>query len=192
LWQRVSLWRFGWRYAFDKLPLTDGAKTDREWQRFLDEEALPIVQRHSEAFVAIVREVIGEVARNDHVQQAARDSLATVLKDPDFERVARTMFQETVLRNDHFRAVMRRQWSGPEMQQAIELASSRLEPAIRHMTDILIGSPDEGITEEFAQVLRSQILAKDRRWFLLEAPPQAAGAPRADAVQVQGASDHGR
>ena len=36
------------------------------------------------------------------------------------------------------------------------------------MGDLVFGSPKEGISPEFAAVLRNQILHKDRRWLLLQ------------------------
>jgi hypothetical protein len=182
LWQRVSLWSFGWRYAYDKLPFTAGNRTDQEWQRFLEKEALPIIERHSEAFVGVVRNVVADVAGNPRVREAARKSLAVVADDPEFKRIVRAIFDEAILRNPRFREALERQWQSVETQAALEQASSILEPAIRRMTDVLIGSPDTGVTPEFAQVLRSQILAKDRRWFLLEVPQKSTAViQRAEA-----------
>ena len=40
----------------------------------------------------------------------------------------------------------------------------------RRIGDMIFGTQSAGITPEFAQVLRSEILYKDHRWFLLNAP----------------------
>jgi hypothetical protein len=46
---------------------------------------------------------------------------------------------------------------------------------------MIVGTQSTGITPEFARVLRTEILDKDERWFLLEpgsgAAPSAAGRP---------------
>lgn len=185
LWQRVSLWRFGWRAAYDKLPFTEGTRTDKEWERFLKEEALPIVERHSEKFVSVVGDVLTDVVHNAKVQDAARKTLAAVAEDPEFERVIRKILDEAIVHNARIRQTVERQWRGGEVQAAIELATSRLEPAIRSMTDVLIGSPDTGVTPEFSRVLRSQILAKDRRWFLLDVSKPSGDTKPAEKADVQ-------
>ena len=46
--------------------------------------------------------------------------------------------------------------------------SQRFEPTVRRIGELLIGTPESGITPEFAAVLRNQVLRKDRRWLVLE------------------------
>ena len=46
------------------------------------------------------------------------------------------------------------------------MAGDRLEPVIRKIGDDLIGSRELGINPNFARVLRSQILGKDRQWIV--------------------------
>ena len=42
-----------------------------------------------------------------------------------------------------------------------------MEPVVRQIGDMIFGSREQGITVEFSRVLRSQILTKDRRWFVM-------------------------
>jgi hypothetical protein len=60
--------------------------------------------------------------------------------------------------------------NSPETRRALDVTSARLEPALRRIGDMVFGTQSAGITPEFAQVLRSEILYKDHRWFLLNAP----------------------
>ncbi len=46
------------------------------------------------------------------------------------------------------------------------MAGDRIEPVVRKIGDDLFGSEDLGIDPNFARVLRSQILRKDRRWIV--------------------------
>ena len=46
------------------------------------------------------------------------------------------------------------------------MAGDRLEPVVRSIGDELFGSEDAGINPDFARVLRSQILGKDRQWIV--------------------------
>jgi hypothetical protein len=52
----------------------------------------------------------------------------------------------------------------------LQITSARLEPTAVRIGELLLGTPDGGVTPEFARVLRNQILFKDRRWFVLENP----------------------
>ncbi|HEX3657438.1 MAG TPA: hypothetical protein VHV55_16735 [Pirellulales bacterium] len=181
LWQQVSLWRFGWRFAYDLSPLPEKNLMDREWNRFVEQDALPVLERHSDQFVNVIKDILRDVSRDERLQEAARNSLNMIASDPDSRSVLRELFEEVVVRNRHFREALERELSAPETRQAIEVAARRLEPAIRRAGDMIVGTQSTGITPEFARVLRTEILDKDERWFLLEpgsgAAPSAAGRP---------------
>jgi hypothetical protein len=54
---------------------------------------------------------------------------------------------------------------------------------------LMLGTPSGGITPEFAQVLRAQILGKDTRWFRIEVSSAANGAPPTVVRVEPGAAD---
>jgi hypothetical protein len=62
-------------------------------------------------------------------------------------------------------------WTSPEANAAFQMATSRLEPTSLRIGQILFGNEEDGITPEFAKVLRNQILRKDQRWLVLETEP---------------------
>ena len=57
-------------------------------------------------------------------------------------------------------------WNSDQARKAFDLAGDKLEPVIRKIGDDLIGSRELGINPNFARVLRSQILGKDRQWIV--------------------------
>jgi hypothetical protein len=168
VWKRVSLFRFGWRFAYDLTPLPEKNLLDREWARFVDQDALPVLERHADEFVKLIVDVIRDVSRNKQLQEAARKSLALMAEDPQVRRLLNDMFREVLVENPRFRQTLDGILTGPDAKHAFELASSRLEPALRRIGDMIFGTQAAGVTPEFAEVLRSEILDKDRRWFLLE------------------------
>jgi hypothetical protein len=182
LWERVSFWRFGWRAAYDRSPLPDRHLLQHEWQRFVRQEAMPILSQHTGDMIDIVRGVIQDASRNEVVQAGVRRNLARVAADPEFQQLVYDIFEEVFILNPKLSEILQQRWSGPEAQQALQLASERLEPTLQRISDILFGSFERGITPEFAHVLRAKILAKDQRWFLLETgpgsvQPQRQGTP---------------
>ena len=102
--------------------------------------------------------------------------LAQAAGDPQLQRLLHEMFRELIIDNPKFRETLDRQLTGPEAKHAMELAASRLEPSLRRIGDVILGTQAAGVTPEFAEVLRSEILDKDRRWFLLEVSEPAAEA----------------
>lgn len=192
IWDRVSLWRFGWRYAYDKSPFPEKRLTQKEWQRFVEEEALPILQAHSDEFVIVVKNTLRDVSKNRRVRESLGRSFSHVVDDPQFQELLWKLFREVIGENPRLRQAMMRRWTTPEARRAVAIASDRMEPTVRHVVDKVIGSRETGITPEFAQVLRNQVLLKDRRWLLVEASTvptatrPAAVSPSAIDVRIGG------
>jgi hypothetical protein len=182
IWQRVSLWRFGWRYVYDKSALPKKDLVDQEWQRFVEQEALPILQEHSDDFLRVVENSLKDTARNPQVRSVLRRNLVRMMEDPELQQVLGQIFREAVVDNPRLRESLERNWTGPEAQAAFQLAAERFEPTVRRIGDVVFGTPETGISPEFAQVLRNQILHKDRRWFLLTDSPPSAGKPATTTV----------
>ena len=185
LWSEVSLWRFSWRLLYDKSPLLPEKKlVEKEWNRFLEEKAMPILESHADEFVAIVKEILNDISKNERVRETTRRSLEHIVNDPEARKLAGALWNEIVAQNPHVHEALERTWTSPEAREAVTLAGKALEPTVRRIIDLVFGSPHTGITPQFAQVLRSQVLAKDRRWFLLETAADATGAPPA-SVRVE-------
>ena len=92
LWQKFSVWRFGWRLIYDVSPLPEKKLTDREWNRFFDHDAMPILEKHSEDFASVIRDVIRDTAANQQVQETSRRSLAMIADDPQLHAILRALF----------------------------------------------------------------------------------------------------
>ena len=181
LWQRVSLWRFGWRYLYDKTPLPDQAMTRREWNRFVTNDASPVLEAHLDDFVAIQQKILADVSQNEEVRSAVRKNLSQIIDDPELQQIVWHIVRETIIDNPRLREVLDRHWSSPEAQAAFHLAADRLEPTVRKIGALLFGTEDQ-ISPEFAAVLRNQVLHKDKRWLLLTA---TSSEPRAGNIAVR-------
>jgi hypothetical protein len=173
LFQRASLWRFGWRLAYDRLPLPEKNLTRAEWTRFVQEEAIPVLQRHATDFIHVQQQILEEIGDNPRVRTAVRRNLVQVVDDPEFREIVWDIFREVILDNPRLHQRLEMHWSGAEAQRAKQLAASYAEPSVRRIGDILLGTREDGISPEFAQVLRNQILDKDCRWLVLHSPPSA-------------------
>lgn len=178
LWDRVSLWSFGWRWLYDVSPLPERNLAEREWTRFMKEDALPVFKEHADEFVGVVKHVLRDVSANKKVRAVAKSSLIKIVDDPELHAIVQDVFREVVLENPRLHAALEEHWKSQQAKSAMALASARLEPTLREFGDLVFGTPSQGITPEFARVLRSQILAKDARWFLLETSDEVRRARR--------------
>lgn len=170
IWEKASLWRFGWRFLYDTSPLPEQGLVEQEWQRFLSEEAMPVLMTHTDELIEVFSLVMKDSLANSQVQNVLKFSTNRIAQDPDVQKVLWAVIREVTIDNPHFRDVLEDRWADPKFQQALRLAADRMEPAIRKVGEILLGSEAKGISPEFARVLRHQILGKDHRWLVLYDP----------------------
>lgn len=175
IWSRVSLWRFGWRYAYDRSILPKKDLTQQEWDRFLEKEAIPILEAHTDDFVRVQQQILAEVASNPKVREAVRASVGEIIEDPEAQQVFWEVVQEVILENPRVKEVLDKHWKSPRVERALQLTAARLDPTVERIGQLLFGSPETGVTPEFARVLRNQILRKDKQWLVLEIGTSAEG-----------------
>jgi hypothetical protein len=96
-----------------------------------------------------------------------------VIDDPEFRKIVWDIFREVLIDNPRLRKRLEERWSSEEARRAVQVAADSAEPTVRRIGDLLLGTREAGISPEFAQVLRNQILDKDCRWLVLETPPYA-------------------
>ncbi len=167
LWDRVSLWSFTWRYLYDVSPLPEKNAVKTEFDRFLDQEVKPQLESRSDQFVAVTQRIISRVSRNEKVRAVIRENLRKVSSDPELQAIIWSVVQESILQNEKLKSSLRDYWKSEEVQDALQVANIRFEPTARAIGDAIFGSREKGVTAEFARVMRSQILQKDRRWLVV-------------------------
>jgi hypothetical protein len=166
LWDRAPLWRFGWRAAYDRSPLPERNLVQEEWERFVDQEAIPVFEQHMDEIVEAIQQTIADIAANQAVTDELGEVAKSMLGDPQAVRILRDVLKESIVDNAQLRIVWRDAWSSDQARQALDVASDRLEPVVREIGDDLFGNEERGINPDFARVLRNQILGKDRRWIV--------------------------
>ena len=166
LWDRASIWSFGWRLAYDRLPLTEQNLTQQEWDRFVQVEAIPVIEDHVDEMIDAVQEIISAAVDNQVVRQELAQAARDLAADPETRRLAAVILKESLVGNEQLRQAWSEIWTGEQARRALDLAGVRLEPLAREIGDELFGTQQEGINPDFARVLRNQILGKDRRWLV--------------------------
>ena len=166
IWERASLWRFGWRAVYDRTPLPEQNLLNEEWQRFVQKDVGPVLERNMDDIVAAVQKILVETAANPAVRGELADVASDIAQDPEAQQLVKAILQETLVDNQRLHQVWSDVWQSEEARRAIDLASRRMEPVLRQIGDELFGTQDEGIDPAFALVLRNQIFGKDRRWII--------------------------
>lgn len=166
IWDRASIFRFGWRAIYDKAPLPKKGLVQEEWKRFVDEEAVPVLEKHMDEVVVAIQRSMQDIAANRAIRTELGRVADEIASDPESRKLVQLILKETFIDNERLKLVWSDVWSSDEANRAFKLAGDSLEPVIRNIGDEIFGSEELGIDPDFARVLRSQILRKDRRWIV--------------------------
>jgi hypothetical protein len=167
IWQRASIWRFGWRLAYDKFPLTSSNLVQQEWTRFVKTEAMPVVENHADDFFQLARNVMREIAANEEVKRAGKDGVDQLLKDQEIKSLISETLWEVLFENERLTKLIKENLESERTIDIVRSTSQKFEDEIRKIGDRIFGTFEGGITKEFAGVLRKEILRRDQRWLVL-------------------------
>lgn len=167
IWQEVSVWRFGWRYIYDRSPLPEKKLTEKEFNRFVEKKAVPILENHLEDFIDVQKSMLSKISGNEKVKETFSKSVREISTDPEFRELAASIFQEVLVNNQRLKNALRETWQSPEAKWAMLKANKNLDPTVTQIGSTLFGSTHTAITPEFAKVLRNKVLHKDERWLTL-------------------------
>lgn len=167
IWDKASLWRFGWRALYDKSPLPERELVQEEWRRFLDQEIVPTVEDHLDEMAAAVESMLRDLAANETLREELMEVASTVVDDEQARDLVRTIVEEAVLENQRLRETWTKIWTSPDAKRRLRIAGQRIEPILRQIGDEVMGTREGGIEPGFAKVLRNQILGKDRTWITI-------------------------
>ena len=183
VWQEVSVWRFGWRFLYDKSPLPDKKLSQKEFDRFVQNKALPIFESHFEDVIEMQKRMVARVLANKKVTATVSTVARKFFSDDEVQTLFKEVFRKAVVDNLDLRKSIEQTWRSQEAQHAMKMANGRFESTITQIGQSLFGSPNGKITTEFARVLRNRVLHKDDRWLVLK--PGVAGKSSAGAEPVR-------
>jgi hypothetical protein len=175
VWEKLPIWGFTWRLAYQALPFTANDHVEKAWVDFLESQVAPILRSHSEEIAKAGREIAREALAREGVTASFRAAFSSIIAHPKFHDLVQVFLKEVFLDNPAFHEVLRARMRSPEARRAIDAAAAHLEPMVRGMGDIVLGTRKDGITREFARVLRAQILYKDLQRIVID--PGSAAAP---------------
>lgn len=184
IWQSASLWRFSWRLAYDKMPLPRRDLAKKEWQRFVDNEAVPILEAHLEEFVQIQKRILADIAKNDEVISVFKESVSEIVNDREIREIMQEILVEVFIENPRLKKLLNDYWKSKETQLAVSDASLRFEKTLVTISEKMFGTPETQITTSFARVLRNQVLRKDQRWFVVTFPDEKPSSKPAPAESL--------
>jgi hypothetical protein len=171
LFERASIWNFALGYLYDASPLPERNLVRREFERFVEEDATPVLTTHLPEILEALQALSIDLAQRPAVRDLAREALGQWMVDPQLRSILGKVLTDVVNDASAFREIIDRHWQS-EAGAALSAQIERVvEPWMRDMGADLFGSPEKGLTPEVVAMLRQQILMKDRRWLVVEVVP---------------------
>lgn len=180
LWKKVSLVSFAWRFVYDKSPLPKRDAVKAEFQRFVDEEVIPLLDRRSDELLGVTENIVKRSMKNPEVRKVLKKNLKQVAEDKELHRLIWSVVRDAVLENEILKTRLEAHFRNERAKYAFASAGEKMETMVRGIGDALFGTRETGVTPEFSRILRVQLLAKDRRWFVI-VPKTNSGLERAEA-----------
>ncbi|MEM9828626.1 MAG: hypothetical protein AAF958_18710, partial [Planctomycetota bacterium] len=189
LWDRASLWRFSWRAVYDKSPLPQKDLVAEEWDRFVEDDAIPVFEAHLDEVADAVLKMVGEASANPKIRRAIGHAASTMAEDPLTRKLLRQTVRESLVDNQRLRDVWKAALESPRARAAMDAAGDSIEPLVREIGDQILGTPEAGISPGFARVLRRQVLGRDRRWIVIDGDTSGdqPGSAEGDTVTIEDA-----
>jgi hypothetical protein len=169
LWKELPMWGLGWRWFAEKVPFTDDDLVRKRFEEYVEEEALPILESHTEAFVDLASGVFAQLARNPRVTRAVKSCVTDVASDRAFLALLESLFREVVLDNPRLHDCIVERMKRKSFLEKIGRFAERLNPLLCRVANrILLNEKGDALNPELVRVLRTQLFWKDTSWFLVE------------------------
>lgn len=169
LWQEFPKWGIAWRSFYEKIPGTDTDHVQKHWQKYLNEAAIPLLEKRTPDLLKVVKNIVMKSSREEKISSSLKRSLGEVLADTEFILVLKDILRDLILNNSSLKNRLKKRLEDAEFQKQLSFLSSRFEPYVSEIFNlILLDEEKEGISPNLARVLRTQILHKDTRFIYVE------------------------
>lgn len=175
LWSQASVWGLTWRYIYDRSPLPQRDLTRKEFERFVNEKAIPIFESHSDDILDVQEKIFRRLSAHPEMASLFNSLLSRVARDEDLRQLVAEILREVIIDNPRLRDVWISAWNSNEMHELMAKVNDRLGPTVTKIGESLFGNPRTAITPEFSRVLRNRVMFKDLRFLVLATDPTAVG-----------------
>ncbi len=183
----IPVWSMSWSYLVQSMPFGSKDRLEKKLKEFLQEDAVPIVQKHGPEFEEMAREVLNEATRDERTRAATGRALTAISEDPRFNDALERLLEALIVRDPEVRAFTADVWKRPDLRDPLEDFLGRFEPEIKRIANsLLLDESRRGINPDLARVLRRKLLREDEDWVLLEPGSRAEGPPPAILPGVNG------
>ena len=164
LWDELPMWSLGWRAFVDVIPGTRQDRVDTWWAEFVENKAIPILEKHEPELMQALEDLIEEGAKNPAIRKELGLATQRLAKDPEFRQLARGILEDALVRPFQAREFLERLLSQPEHRTRLEALSRAFAPTLQRIAHELTINPTSGeLDPNLIRVLRRVVFHKDAR-----------------------------
>lgn len=174
MWEEFPTTEITWLYVYQKIPGTDNDHVEKRLRAFFDQEAMAILEDHEDELKQIPITVISKLKDNEKIKKSAQDMISKLISD---EEISNWLKGSIIKLYERTKPELLNKFQGqwkPRLQKIVSNLSEKFEPyAINMANKILlnleVGGNTKPISPELAEVIRKQILGKDRYFLYTKA-----------------------
>ena len=168
LWDELPMWSLGWRAFVDVIPGTSKDRVDKWWSEFVDNKAIPILEKHEADLMKALEELIEEGGKNPAVRKELGKATKRLAQDPEFRKLARGILEDALLRPFHARDLFEKLLAQPAHRERLQALSRAFAPTLQRIARKLTVDEQTGeLDPSLVRVLRRVVFHKDARYVEL-------------------------
>ncbi|BBM83925.1 hypothetical protein [Candidatus Uabimicrobium amorphum] len=167
LWGKFPKAKIVMLWIYQSLPGTDNDHVQKKVEDYLQDKAIPIVEEHKEELGKLLVTITNRLSKEKKVKASFLKMLKNVFTDEALLKILKnTMIELYKINRDTLTEKLKKKWSDPQVRNSLAEISDNFEPYLIKMINHILIDEERQIRPELAQVLRRQILYKDK-YFLM-------------------------
>lgn len=167
LWSKFPKAKIVMLWIYQSLPGTDNDHVQKKIEDYLQDKAIPIVEEHKEELAKLLVTITNRLSKEDKVKESFLKMFKNVFTDEALLKILKnTMVELYRINRDTLTEKLKKKWNNPQIRNSLAEISDNFEPYLIKMINHVLIDEERQIRPELAQVLRRQILYKDK-YFLI-------------------------
>ena len=163
MWKKFPKFKIVLLWMYQSLPGTDNHHVRKKLEKYFKKEALPLIREHQEELEQLFVKVFQDLGKDPRVKQTFVEIFRATFQDKELLEILKTLFIEMAQKNRKSLALkLRKKWESPQFRERMLASTKSFEPYLIEMINTVLLQKNNHIRPEFAQVLRRQVLYKDR------------------------------
>ena len=168
LWDALPVWGFTWRAVIDKVPGTKKDRTQKEFDKFVEEKAIPIVSDHEKEFVKVAEDLFIQASKDKKIRKELALLGKKLVNDPEFKNLINIILQEALIEPFKSENLIKRLMENEKLKSEFEELTRAFDPVLKEITRIIIKNDNGQIEDDLVQAMRRVFFERNDRVLIIK------------------------